>query len=64
MEIEERIKALQDEFRVEKQEIKQILLDIRTYLMEATTPLRGDSSLGDLVSKGDSRKEGNKHGTG
>jgi len=40
MEMEERVRALEDEFRTTADEIKQILLDIRTFLMEADSPLR------------------------
>jgi len=43
MDVDERIRALEDDFRVEKEEIRQILLDIRTSLMEANTPLRTES---------------------
>ncbi len=41
MDTEERIKALEDDFRVTKEELNRILLDIRTYLMEASNPLKG-----------------------
>ena len=40
--IESRIKALEDEFQETQDELKQILLDIRTYLMEALTPIPND----------------------
>ena len=39
MELEERIKALEAEFLETKEEIQQIMLDIRTFLMEVQTPL-------------------------
>ena len=42
MDAENRIKALEDEFQETKDEIKEILLDIRTYLMEALTPIPND----------------------
>jgi len=42
MDTEERIKAIEDEFQETKEELKQILLDIRTYLMEAQTPIPND----------------------
>lgn len=42
MDEEDRIKALEDEFRETREELKQILLDIRTYLMEALTPIPND----------------------
>ena len=40
MEVEERIKELENELQVTKDELKQILLDIRTFLMEAENPMR------------------------
>jgi len=42
MDSEDRIKAIEDEFQETKEELKQILLDIRTYLMEAQTPIPND----------------------
>ena len=42
MEAEEMIKAMEDEFQLTKEEMKAILFDIRTYLMEATTPIPND----------------------
>jgi len=42
MDTESRIKALEDEFSETKEELKNILLDIRTYLMEALTPIPND----------------------
>ena len=42
MDTEERIKAIEDEFQETKEELKQILLDIRTYLMEAQSPIPND----------------------
>lgn len=42
MDTENRIKALEDEFSETKDELKHILLDIRTYLMEALTPIPND----------------------
>ena len=42
METEDRIKALEEEFQETKEELQQILLDIRTYLMEALTPIPND----------------------
>lgn len=38
MEANERIKALEDEFQGTRDDLKKILLDIRAYLMEATSP--------------------------
>jgi len=42
MDTESRIKALEDDFRETGEELKEILLDIRTYLMEAQTPIPND----------------------
>ncbi len=42
MDTEDRIKALEDELAQTKEELQQILLDIRTYLMEALTPIPND----------------------
>ena len=42
MDIEERIQALEDEFQTTKEELKHILLDMRTYVMEAQTPIPTD----------------------
>jgi hypothetical protein len=43
MEINERIKALEDEFQETRNEVKKLLLDIRAYLMDATSPLNNKS---------------------
>ena len=40
MDTEERVKALEDEFRETKEELQQILLDIRAFVMEAQNPLK------------------------
>jgi hypothetical protein len=42
MDADSRIKALEDEFQKTQEELKKILLDIRTYLMEARTPIPND----------------------
>jgi len=42
MDTESRMKALEEEFQETKEELKEILLDIRTYLMEAQTPIPND----------------------
>jgi len=61
MTTEDRLKALQDEFQATKDELKQILYDIRTYIMEAQTPIPNDlekEKLDDLYTEWDSaRKE-------
>lgn len=56
MDIEERIKALEDELRETKEELDQILLDIRAHLMEVQTPLRADLNVKDLPEQSDSEK--------
>ena len=42
MDTENRLKALEDEFQEAKEELQHILLDMRTYLMEAETPIPND----------------------
>ena len=42
MEEDIRIKALEQELQETQEELKQILLDIRTYLMEALSPIPND----------------------
>lgn len=42
MEAEDSIKALEDEFQLTKEELKDILYDIRTFIMDATTPIPND----------------------
>ena len=59
MEAEEMIKALEDEFQLTKEEMKAILFDIRTYLMEATTPIPNDlerERLGSLLDETNEEK--------
>ena len=60
MTTEDRLKALQDEFQVTKEELKQILYDIRTYIMEAQTPIPNDlekERLDDLYTEWDSERK-------
>ena len=42
MDTEERIEALEAEFQEARDELKGILFDIRTYLMEALSPIPND----------------------
>ena len=56
MNIEERIKALEDEFQLTKEELRQILLDIRVYLMGANTPLRPDANFEEVSAQNNSAK--------
>ncbi|MFH1003281.1 MAG: hypothetical protein V1780_03975 [Chloroflexota bacterium] len=51
MEEEARLKALEKEFGVTREELKQILVDIRTLLMEVNNPIKSEWSMGALVSK-------------
>lgn len=48
MDTEERIKALEEEFEATREELKQILLDIRAFLMDAQTPIPNDLEKEDL----------------
>jgi hypothetical protein len=41
---EERLRALEDDFQETREEIKRILLDIRSFLMQANTPLRSEDT--------------------
>ena len=42
MDEESRIKALEEEFQDARDELKEILFDIRIYVMEALTPIPND----------------------
>jgi len=42
MNSDDRVDAINEEFQQLKDELKEILLDIRTYLMEAETPIPND----------------------
>ncbi len=42
MDEEEKIKVLEDEFQATKEELREILYDIRTFIMEAETPIPND----------------------
>ena len=54
--IEKRLKVLEEEFQATKEELQNILLDIRTYLMEAQTPLPSRSKGEKLPEQSDSEK--------
>jgi hypothetical protein len=57
MELEERIKALEDEFLKESTETKQLMLEIRALLMESCSPLRGQMQNGkEAAQNGDGAK--------
>jgi hypothetical protein len=56
MEIEERLKALEDEFSQTKNETRQLMMDIRALLMEAASPLRGQPNGGKSSDSNDSLK--------
>ena len=42
MEIEDRINAIETDLQQTKDELKEILFDIRTYLMEVQSPIPND----------------------
>jgi len=63
MDIEDRIKVLEEEFQETKKELNQILLDIRICLMEAQSPLRADLNTKNLDEQGDAEKEVESHGS-
>jgi len=46
MDIQERMEAIETDLQKTKEEIQDILLDIRTYLMEVQSPI-GSSSAGE-----------------
>ncbi len=46
MNLEERLKALEEEIEKTKKDLKLILLDIRALLMEADSPLRSNLQAG------------------
>ena len=62
MDTEERIKTLEEEFQITKEELKQILVDIRTLLMEAQTPLPADPNRGNLPDQSEPEKGVEPHG--
>ena len=55
-ETEIRVKALEDEFITSKNEIKQMMLDIRALLMEAASPLRAQTGGGKSGNQNDGTK--------
>jgi hypothetical protein len=50
MEIEERLKTLEKDFNEFKDEIKELLLDIRGHIMEAQNPLKAFEGKKSLTS--------------
>ena len=60
--IEERLEALEAEFRATKEELQQILLDIRTFQMESQSPLPTDAKKGKVPAKREAEKGVEAHG--
>jgi len=56
MNMEDRVKALEEELQITKDELRQILLDIRACLMETQTPLPANLNKGRFTSQSDSEK--------
>ncbi len=56
MTADERIKALEDEFQPARDELKQIMLDIRAVIMEATSPLRWEAGVDQQSAQSNSTK--------
>jgi hypothetical protein len=56
MDTEERIKSLEKEVMLTVEEVKYILLDIRSFLSEARSPLRGKLGMDKFSLKEDSGK--------
>jgi hypothetical protein len=48
-----RVKALEEEFARTKSETRQLMLDIRALLMEATSPLRNSPPNGKASTQGE-----------
>ena len=48
MRIEDRINAIETDLQQTKDELKEILFDIRTYLLEVQTPIPNDRDRGKL----------------
>ena len=61
--IEQRIEALEAEFKATKEELQQILLDIRTFQMEAQSPLPADAKRGKLPARREAEKGVEPHGS-
>jgi len=61
METKERIEALQEELEAAKEELQEILLDIRTYILEAQNPMSYSSLMANSVQS-DSEKGANENG--
>ena len=57
MNMEDRVKALEEELQITKEDLRQILLDIRACLMESQTPLPANSNKGNFTGQSDSGKE-------
>ncbi len=53
--VEERLKALEEEFYSVRDDLQRILLDIRTYLMEALSPLRDREQDEDVSQRDEER---------
>ena len=56
MNMEDRVKALEEELQVTKDELRQILLDIRACLMETQTPLPANLNKGRFTDQSDSEE--------
>ena len=56
METEERVKALEAEFQTYKAELRQILLDLRTHMMEVQTPFQARADFGGASAESDSER--------
>ncbi len=60
MTTEDRMKALEEEFRSVKNELRGILYDIRTFVMEAESPIPNDlerERLDDLYAEWDAERK-------
>ncbi|MDP2931356.1 MAG: hypothetical protein Q8O05_02515 [Chloroflexota bacterium] len=55
--IEERVKTLENDLKTTREELRQVLLDIRSFVLEAENPLRAFER--QAASQNDSEKEDN-----
>ncbi len=64
MDTDERVKMLETEFQTTRDELRQILMDIRTYIMEVQSPFQNDSGSRVASAQTESEKEVAPNGNG
>ncbi len=60
--LDEKLKALKQEFEATKSELQEILLDIRAYILEAHNPMRWPKPAVEDTDEGESTKEVTENG--